>query len=75
VCYSAQIIGQYRQYLRLFGARMSLHEFVRTFWERRESEGRLKVPKALEEAFLADSTSWLSARSRRAGGSRSCSSR
>jgi putative SOS response-associated peptidase YedK len=54
MCYSAQIIGQYRQYLRLFGARMSLREFVRTFWERRETEGRLKLPKALEEAFLAD---------------------
>lgn len=51
MCYSAQIWADYRDYVRIFGAVISIREFVQTFWHRRE-EGRLKLPKAMEAAFL-----------------------
>ena len=50
MCYSAQIWADYRKYTRVFGAVISLREFVDTFWHRRE-EASLKLPKALEAAF------------------------
>lgn len=55
MCYSAQIVASYRKYMRLFGADISLREFVRLFWERQE-DFSLKLPKAMEADFL-DATS------------------
>lgn len=54
MCYSSQIIASYKRYLRHWGAEMSLRDFQRLFWERHASQWNLKVPKALDEAFLAD---------------------
>src|SRR5687768_12678190 len=34
MCYSAQIEANYRKYLRLFGAGMSIREYVDLFWRR-----------------------------------------
>lgn len=36
MCYSAQILADYRKYVRMFGAHMSIKEFVRLFFERAE---------------------------------------
>jgi putative SOS response-associated peptidase YedK len=51
MCYSAQILHDYRKYVRLFGADISLREFYELFW-RRVDEPALKLPKAMEAAFL-----------------------
>jgi putative SOS response-associated peptidase YedK len=50
MCYSAQIEADYRKYVRTFGVHMSLHEFVRLFFERAEGS-KAKIPKAMEDAF------------------------
>jgi hypothetical protein len=55
MCYSAQIVADYREYLRLFGATMSLREFVDVFWHRR-TDGGIKLPKAVEDAFAEPRT-------------------
>jgi putative SOS response-associated peptidase YedK len=51
MCYSAQILQDYRKYVRLFGADIDLREFYELFW-RRVEEPALKVPKAMQSAFL-----------------------
>jgi putative SOS response-associated peptidase YedK len=50
MCYSAQIQADYRKYVRMFGAQMSIAEFARLFFERAEGSNA-KVPKALEAMF------------------------
>jgi len=49
MCYSAQIRADYRDYTRLFGAHLSIKEFVKLFYGRQEA--KLKIPKAMEAAF------------------------
>jgi putative SOS response-associated peptidase YedK len=53
MCYSAEIRAEYERYRALFGAVMSIKEYVRTFWSRREM--RLQIPKAMELEVLASS--------------------
>jgi putative SOS response-associated peptidase YedK len=50
VCYSAQVQADYRKYVTLFGATMGIREFYDIFY-RRESETKIKIPKAMEAAF------------------------
>lgn len=50
MCYSAQITANYRKYVRLFGADISMREFVRLFYHR-QSDPRIKIPKSLEAEF------------------------
>jgi putative SOS response-associated peptidase YedK len=52
MCYSSKIEADYRRYLRDTGGRLSLYEFRQLFWERTQGR-RLKVPRGMEEAFLA----------------------
>ncbi|TDN59308.1 SOS response-associated peptidase family protein [Paraburkholderia sp. BL10I2N1] len=52
MCYSAQIQADYRRFVRMFGARISIKEFIQLFWERAEGSSKAKVPKAMEDAFL-----------------------
>lgn len=54
MCYSAQIRADYRDYTRLFGAHLSIKEFVKLFYGRQEA--KLKIPKALEAAFERDAS-------------------
>lgn len=49
MCYSAQIWGRLQEVHRQFGAILSVGEFTRIFWERRE--GASPIPKAIELAF------------------------
>ena len=53
MCYSAQIWADYRKYTKLFGAVISIREFVDTFWHRRHAMASIKLPKALEAVFEA----------------------
>lgn len=50
MCYSAQILADYRKYVRHFGAIVDLKEFVDLFW-RRLTDASIKIPKAMEAAF------------------------
>jgi putative SOS response-associated peptidase YedK len=50
VCYSAQIRADYRTYVRLFGAHISIKEFFNPFFKRGQ-DSTLKIPKAMEAAF------------------------
>lgn len=50
MCYSAQITASYKTYVRLFGAKLSIHKFVAMFWERNEGSD-IRVPRALENEF------------------------
>lgn len=52
MCYSAQIEADYRHYVHLFGASMSIREYVDLFW-RRTVDARVKIPKAMEAPFMA----------------------
>ncbi|REE17746.1 putative SOS response-associated peptidase YedK [Paraburkholderia sp. BL27I4N3] len=50
MCYSAQILADYRRYVRMFGAHMDIAEFARLYFL--QAEGRsVKTPKALDDAF------------------------
>src|SRR4051812_31650394 len=51
MCYSAQIVADYRKFVRTFGAIMDIHEFARLFFERAEDISKAKIPKAMEAAF------------------------
>jgi putative SOS response-associated peptidase YedK len=55
MCYSAQILADYRKYVRMFGAHMSLKEFAQLFFERAEGS-KTKIPKGVEDAFLEPTT-------------------
>jgi hypothetical protein len=51
MCYSAQILADYRKFVRTFGATMSIKEFARLFFERADGS-KANVPKAMEDAFF-----------------------
>jgi putative SOS response-associated peptidase YedK len=53
MCYSARVQADYRKFTRDFGAQLSLEEFTRLWL--REAGAKVRVPKALEVAFLDDS--------------------
>jgi putative SOS response-associated peptidase YedK len=52
MCYSSKIEAEYRKYLNAFGADISIDEYVKLFWERREN-AKIKIPKAMEWEFLS----------------------
>jgi putative SOS response-associated peptidase YedK len=49
MCYSAQVRAEYNEFVRLFGAAISIKDFVRIYWERREG-AKIKLPKAIDAA-------------------------
>lgn len=50
MCYSAQIWADYRKFAKVFGATISIQDFVRLYWERGK-DGKAKIPKAMDAAF------------------------
>ncbi|TCF97591.1 hypothetical protein BZM26_30355 [Paraburkholderia strydomiana] len=52
MCYSAQVVSDYRKFVHSYGAIMDIHEFARLFFERAISVTKAKVPKAMERAFV-----------------------
>ena len=50
MCYSAQIEASYKQYVRAWGADISIKEFVRLYWDRSQG-AKTKIPKAMDAAF------------------------
>lgn len=53
MCYSALVEQRYQAYVRRFGAVIDIREFVRRYGMRNEDR-RVKFPRALDLAFLAD---------------------
>jgi len=54
MCYSARILADYRKYQRMFGADISLREFIELFHEWYALESRLKLPRGLVIAAMSD---------------------
>ena len=52
MCYSVQIWADYKKYTRLFGSKLDMHAFAQLFWSRVDND-KLKIPKAMEQAFAA----------------------
>lgn len=50
MCYSSRIEAEYRKYVKAFGAELSLRDYVKLFWERRNNP-KIKIPKAMEVEF------------------------
>lgn len=55
MCYSAQIKADYGRFVRTFGARIGLEEFMRLYWEREQGATHL-IPKAVDAMFLEPQT-------------------
>ena len=51
MCYSARIEADYHEYTRLYGADISIKDFVKLYWNRKEG-AKLRIPKALDAAML-----------------------
>ena len=50
MCFSAQVWADYRKYVRHYGAKISIQEFVRLL-ERRQAGEKIILPKGLTDAF------------------------
>ena len=50
MCFSAIAVQSYKEFVRLFGATISYQEFYDLFW-RRKHGSKIKVPRAMEDAF------------------------
>ena len=51
MCYSAQIWADYKKYVRVFGADVSVRRYVELFWEKKKGGDWQKIPKAMKAAF------------------------
>ncbi|KGC70113.1 hypothetical protein DP57_5920 [Burkholderia pseudomallei] len=54
MCYSAKIQANYREYVRLYGADMDVETFSRLYFAR-AAGGDIKIPRAVDAAFLDSS--------------------
>lgn len=55
MCYSARVQADYRKFVRDTGARLGIDEFTRLWMG--QAGSKVRAPKALEDAFLADPAS------------------
>ena len=46
MCYSAKVWADYRKYTKMFGAELSIHEFINLF-QRRSTDARVVIPKGM----------------------------
>jgi putative SOS response-associated peptidase YedK len=53
MCYSAMMWDEYGKYVRAFGADISIGEYVQIYWTRLQG-GKVRTPKGMDAAFLAD---------------------
>jgi putative SOS response-associated peptidase YedK len=52
MCYSGQVVAEWREFTRKTGSRISLPDFLKLFVFRSQDE-RVKIPKAMEAGFAA----------------------
>ena len=53
MCYSAQVIADWREYAREHGAALTLHDFW-SVYSQRLSDPSIRIPKAMDAAFMRD---------------------
>ena len=52
MCYSSQIRAEYKKYVRIFGADISIKEYFDIYWRHLgEPESKIKIPKAIDFDF------------------------
>ncbi|QBB70623.1 hypothetical protein ELE36_09730 [Pseudolysobacter antarcticus] len=56
MCYSAQIEQEYLSYTRVYGADISLSEYMQIYWVRQEIDPKIKLPRGMDMAFLRDTS-------------------
>jgi putative SOS response-associated peptidase YedK len=59
MCYSQQVVQDYRRYLRDYGASLSIKEFFDCFYRRKQGE-KIALPKGIEDAFIASNDDSMS---------------
>jgi putative SOS response-associated peptidase YedK len=59
MCYSQQVVQDYRRYLRDYGASLSIKEFFDCFYRRKQGE-KIVLPKGIEDAFVASNDDSMS---------------
>ena len=52
MCYSAQIEAEYDKYVRKFGAIISIRDFMRLYWDRKQG-AKIKIPKTMDASFAS----------------------
>jgi putative SOS response-associated peptidase YedK len=55
MCYSAQIEAEYAKFVREFGAILSIRDYVRLYWDRKQG-AKIKIPKAMDASFAHPSS-------------------
>ena len=55
MCYSSQIVAEWKKYVRHYGVQIDVQEYFNLFWRRQQGE-KIKTPKALDESFLQPET-------------------
>jgi len=55
MCYSAQIVADYRKYVKMFGPDIDIREFARLYWERVQGSGA-KIAKGMDVTFMNPET-------------------
>ena len=56
MCYSAQVKADYKRYVDMFGAQMSIRDFYDAFYRRANEDAKLKIPKGVEASFANPTT-------------------
>lgn len=55
MCYSSQVIAEWKKYTRAYGVAMSVQDYFNLFWRRNQGD-KVKVPKGLEDGFAQPET-------------------
>ncbi len=51
MCYSAQVVSHWREYVRRTGAEIDVHQFLEIFGTRAQGDS-VRIPRGLDRAFL-----------------------
>lgn len=51
MCYSSQIIAEWKRYVREYGVEIDVKEYFNLFWRRQQGE-KVKTPKAMDDGFM-----------------------
>jgi putative SOS response-associated peptidase YedK len=55
MCYSSQILAEWKRYVRSYGVEISVRDYFDLFWRRAQGE-KVKIPKGLEDGFREPET-------------------
>jgi hypothetical protein len=55
MCYSSQILAEWKRYVRNYGVEISVRDYFDLFWRRTQGE-KVKIPKGIEDGFREPET-------------------